>query len=1381
MREGARRLRARRTSWMAALVWLALGLPPVWLHQAPLPVAADEPRPPRPEIATFVGSPLGGRPTEVAQQPFGVAVSGRQTYVADPVNHLVRLLIDRTEFAFAGNGGLSVEGDGGEPSRAQLAGPYAVAPGRTTQLGLQVTGFDTYIADTFGHQVRKVSVTIPPIDSQKGAITAVIKTVAGSGAFGFSGDGGPAVAAKLNSPYGIAWDPAIDTVYVADTLNNRIRAVRHDGSIDTVVGTGAAGFSADETAPLKVALNQPRGLALDGRGRLYIADTFNQVVRLYDPSQGSVTIVAGTGGAGFTDGVVATSARLRQPAAVAVDPSGTLYVADAGNHIVRQVGSDRVIHTVAGNGTPGFSGDDGPGTRAQLRAPFGVAVRPDGDLVIADTGNNYLRLLDASPSPDGNRQIHRLAGNGTPSFAGDGRRPGDVQLAGPSAALARLSSKEAADPSAPISGDRYVLDTFNHAVRSFSTGKTVRTMVGTGGAAGPPDRKPDGSLREGPSHLAYPMGMALDSAGANLYIADTFNNLVRKVELAKGNVTTVAGDGTAGFGGDGDLATSAQLSHPTGVAVDRDGNVFIADAYNGRVRRVDTLTHDISTVAGTGRLGFTGDAGPATRADLYLPHGVALDSAKPPNLYITDTFNHRVRKVDGSTGAISTVAGDGVPDFGDGQVATQAHLNRPWSAVVDSLNLYIADFLNHRVRKVDHATRAMSTLAGMSTPGLKGDAGPADTAEVGGPRGVNPIGATGAVLVADSFNDRIRWVGVTQAGVFRTRVDFEPTNLSRTSSPQTVTVSSTGSGLLVLGAIEPHPASRDFVVPAERNGCSRERLEPGTRCTFEVAFQPRGPGSRGGTVVIADDAQGNPHLVSLLGKATAPIVRLSAPNLSFSQPPGRVGPPQTLTLTNVGDGPLNIDGIQVAGGEFAQTNSCPPVVVPNASCVITVNFKQVPSGIRSSSLTVEDDAPGSPQAISLFGALAVPGVSLIPASLAFNQNLGGSSRAQVVTLVNNGNAPLTLTGIREFGDFVQTNNCPAQVAVNASCTIRVTFVPSARGVREGQVLLADDATDSPQKLNLVGIGTLPSAGLTPDELRFNQNVGTTSPSSSVTLENRGDGPLTIGGITATGGYAKTTNCPHTVAPHDSCTINVTFTPAAAGPQNGSLIVTTDSDGLAGSQQTVRLVGAGLAPAVRLAPTLLRPRQNVGGQSPPETVTLTNTGDGVLTIRDSRTLRGAFRDYAIASECDTSIGPGDSCTLTVTFKPQAAGPRQATLLITDDAGGNPHEVRLEGFGTVPRAELSSKSLNFGSVGRNTTRLAPPVILASSGNGPLTIRSIGPPTGSFSLTNNCPGVLAPGAICLISVAFNPTVAGPLSGQVTISTDAGTQIVELHGTGA
>src|SRR6266849_8354761 len=363
-----------------AVLLVGVTLPQFALNP-PLAVQAAAPVPGRPQLATYAGAPAAGKPTDVAQQPFGLAVFGRYTFVADPANHVVRLLTDNNEVAFAGAGSLAVAGDGSDPAKAQLAGPYAVAIGQVTQIGYQVTGFDVYIADTFAHQVRKATVTIPSIDNPSGAQTAVISTIAGTGTFGYAGDQGPAATAKLNSPYGIAWDKQRNTVYVADTLNNRVRTIYGGGIIRPLVA-----------APL----NQPRGLAINGDW-LYIADTNNNVVRRFNLVTGSLTTVAGTGNAGYTDGVLATTALLRQPSGLAFDEKANLYIADTGNNVVRELAiGDHYLRTVAGTGKAGEFGDGGPAILAQLAAPTAVAVRPNGDVVIADTGNNLVRILEGS-------------------------------------------------------------------------------------------------------------------------------------------------------------------------------------------------------------------------------------------------------------------------------------------------------------------------------------------------------------------------------------------------------------------------------------------------------------------------------------------------------------------------------------------------------------------------------------------------------------------------------------------------------------------------------------------------------------------------------------------------------------------------------------------------------------------------------------------------------------------------------------------------------------------------------------------------------------------------------------------------------------------------
>ena len=1404
------------------LFGVALALPPVVLS-TPLHAAAAVPAAgaASPHIATYAGAPAGGKPTEVAQQPFGVAVSGRYTYIADPANHVVRLLIDNSEVAFAGNGSLATEGDGADPAKAQLAGPYAVAVGNVSQVGYQVTGFDVYIADTFGHQIRKATVTIPPIDSPSGTQTAVITTIAGTGAFGFAGDGGLATGARLNSPYGIAWDKLRNTVYLSDTLNNRIRAIRSDGTITTVAGSGAAGYNPAEKNALKSALNHPRGLAVDDKGRVYIADTYNNVIRLLDPGSGTIRTVAGTGAAGYGDGMAATGAALRAPSGLALDAQGDIYIADTGNHVVRELGPDGAIHTVAGTaGKPGEFGDGGPAILAQLNSPMMVAVRPDGDVLIADSGNNLVRVLEGAVAAGPTRQIHVLAGNGTPSFAGDGKPPAQAQFASPGVILSKLSSDQPPNPDVPaVAGTRYVLDTFNNAVRAFQTADAdpndnhatadgdaddVSTVVGKAPPA--PGPLTLGPVRSG-NALAYPMGMALDAEGNRLYVADTFNNQIRVVDLRTNGTTTVAGTGSAGYSGDGGPAGKATFSYPTGVAVDSRGNLFIADTYNGVIREIAAsgsspinASSPISTVAGTGRLGFSGEGGPAATADLYFPYGVALDSANPRNLYITDSFNHRVRRITDVTNAdpskrlIQTVAGDGGQDFADGS-AGAAHFDRPWSATVDQQSLYVADYLNHRVRKIDLASGAVSTMAGPGTSGLKGDVGPAVAGELDGPRGLSAIGSSGALLVADSFNNRLRWVGVTEAGIQRTEVNFDPTNLAGTSQPQSVTVQSKGSGLLVMGAVDLGANSNDFYLDPATNTCARVRLEPGTSCSFRVAFQPRAAGAHSGNVVIPDDATGGQQVVRLTGQATAPLVTLSPPTVLINQPANSAPTPQVVTLSNNGNGLLHINSIgldQRTDRDFSQSNNCPSVMAPKSTCAITVTMSQIAQGdkrTRTGTLTVRDDAAGNTvadptaggtsQSVPLTGSLAQSGVSFAPQGLTFVQNVGTPSPPATLMLRNSGAAPLHLSGIRDDGDFVQTNNCPPALAPGASCALSVSFLPTTTGERDGYIVVADDSLDSPQKVPVTGIATMGMGNLGPDRLTFSQNVGETTAAQSAILTNTGDGPMTIQNVSTTGDYHASPRCPSLLLPHQSCTIGVTFTPQAPGIRKGELVVTDDANAAPGSQETVRLNGFGHQPVASLSATLLSPSANVGNAAGAQTVIVTNTGDGALTIRGIGIGGPAAGDYSQSSNCLRSLGIGASCSITVNFSPRAYGARNATLTLLDNGQGGSQAITLHGSGGAPHAILSNAFLNFGGRGVGSSSAPQNVVLFNSGTGTLSISGLSA-SGDFSMSSSCGSTLGSGASCMISVTFSPQGTGPRSGAVTITDNAGTQRITLSGVG-
>src|SRR5439155_1671346 len=396
-------------------------------------------------------------------------------------------------------------------------------------------------------------------------------------------------------------------------------------------------------------------------------------------ASGTITTYAGSD-SGLGDGGRASAARLDAPEGVALDSAGSLYIADSTNNSIRKVSPGGTISTYAGSGPPppccsggGFSGDGGPATAAQLNAPVGVALDPAGNLYIADRDNQRIRRV----TPGGTTSTY--AGSGSLGFSGDGGPATAAQLHAPGGV--------ALDPA----GNLYIADRTNHRIRRVSTDGTIATYAGSGSLGFSGDGGPATAARLNMS-LG---GVALDSAG-NLYIADLLNERIRKVSPV-GTISTYAGNGGYGFWGDGGPGTAAQL-RPRGMALDPAGNLYIADFGNGRVRKV-TPGGTISTYAGTGTPGFAGDGGPAIDAQLCFPVGVALDSAG--NLYIADSNNNRIRKVTPG-GTISTYAGTGLQGFsGDGGPAIDAQLWFPVGVALDSAgNLYIADQENQRIRKV---------------------------------------------------------------------------------------------------------------------------------------------------------------------------------------------------------------------------------------------------------------------------------------------------------------------------------------------------------------------------------------------------------------------------------------------------------------------------------------------------------------------------------------------------------------------------------------------------------------------------------------------------------------------------------------------------------
>jgi sugar lactone lactonase YvrE len=595
----------------------------------------------------------------------------------------------------------------------------------------------------------------------------VLTVVAGNGIPDFAGNGGPATKASLFLPTAVALDAA-GNLYISDSYNNMVRKVSPAGIISTFAGTGAALFDGDNVPAITASLSYPAGLALDSAGNLYIADATNQRIRKVSATTGLISTVAGNGKPGYQqsdDGHAAVNAMLNSPLGVAVDATGNVYIADCANSRVRIVSPAGIIATYAGNGGYTFSGDTGLATNASLDFPNAVALDSSGNLYIADSGNQRIRMVSATT-----KTISTVAGDATAGFSGDGPAK--------SVSLGGWGGSGPLGVTLDSSGNLYIADTYNYRIRKVSGGN-MTTIAGSG----IPGASSDGGSATS-AVLGNTLAVATDSQG-NVYVAETFR--VRKI--SGGKITTVAGNGTIGYSGDGGPATSAQLSKIGGITVDSAGSLYIATNDNEVVRKVSG--GKIFTVAGNGGFGYA--EGQATSVPLAGPGGMAVDSAG--NLYIADRFNNRIRKVSG--GVISTVAGNGTAgSSGDGGPATKASLAAPSGVAVDAAgNLYLADLGNGRIRVVSASDGTISTLAQVAYPvaiavdnsgsvyvadqahdaivkvaggntsivagnglyGFSGDGGAATSAALRVPSGV-AVDATGNLYIADTNNNRVREV-----------------------------------------------------------------------------------------------------------------------------------------------------------------------------------------------------------------------------------------------------------------------------------------------------------------------------------------------------------------------------------------------------------------------------------------------------------------------------------------------------------------------------------------------------------------------------------------------------------------------------------------------
>ncbi len=605
-------------------------------------------------------------------------------YIADRNNHRIRKVDTRGIITtVAGNGTAGFSGDGGKATQAQLNLPSGVAVDDKGNI---------YISDRSNNRVRVVD--------NKGTIT----TFAGNGGDRYSGDSGPATKAQLSKPFGLALDKK-GNLYIADRENNRVRKVNPQGIITTVAGDGGFFFMGDNGPSYRASIAGPTGIVVDKNGILYIADRNNNRIRSVD-TQGMIRTVAGTGQQDYNgESEIARDTNLYLPFGVALDQDGKLLIIDRSHYRIRRIDPRRgSIETVAGNGVKMFAGDGGPATGAKLSFPHGIAVDKKGNVIFSDKGHYRIRRV----SPDG--IIQTIAGNGIRGNIGDDLPALKASLYG--ATSLKLNDKDEIFTISPSS--------FVSILRKIDEKGMMRKVLDTVSKnylESIAKSKYKGKVQTGELAIITTFSdIAFDHKG-NMFISDRINHQIRKVS-AQGKITTIAGTGESAYYGDGGPASEAAFRDPSALVTDKAGNLYIADAANNMIRKIDTQGI-VTTFAGNGNHENSGDGGPALKAGIRNIDYLAMSPTG--ELHIVGMNSHIVRKIT-KDGNIMTVAGTGDQGFfGDGGPATKAMLKSPSAITFDSKgNLYISDMGNNRIRKVD-TSGIITTFAGSGTFGWAQD------------------------------------------------------------------------------------------------------------------------------------------------------------------------------------------------------------------------------------------------------------------------------------------------------------------------------------------------------------------------------------------------------------------------------------------------------------------------------------------------------------------------------------------------------------------------------------------------------------------------------------------------------------------------------------
>jgi hypothetical protein len=1144
-------------------------------------------------ISTAIGGGPNGIPGINANnyQPYEVAVDSSNNiyFAALQLNRIFKISTTGIVTVVAGNGVAGYKGDNGLATEAELYNPIGVAVDSSDNV---------YIGDYNNCLIRKVTASTGKIST----IAGVVITPTSGAPYtqcGYNGNGIKANTANLNGPQGVAVNSTTGDVYFTEFYSGVVR--KNPGGSPTadivlVAGSGGSSTSGqncggsapygDTGTATSAFLCYPNAVAIDtsvspanvfvtqsaSGNRCDVQEVVGSSGKIYEVA-GSVTL-----GCGFTDNVNALKGQLYDPWQMHLTVSGsttTMQVADYNNARIRQftltyassVPTPGNISTIAGKGENGWCNDDGESALDVCMGPVGIAYDSSGNYYEGDYGAQRIRKVTKSNGfistidgwgPDGGTQVSFSNPVGLSGEVG-----GTPSLYYPVGVYAN-----------PTTGYVYAGGYYGQAYYKWNSATNeIYSFAGSGqpGFAG------DGSAASSTAtNLNYPEGLAQDSSG-NTFIADSNNCAIREVNTG-GDISTVAGGTSGSLKGCGYTNTSAvdsQFNQPVAIAIDSSNNKYISDLYNYAIRKITESTQEVTTIAGGNGSGFSGDAGPATAAQISSPEGITLDGAG--NIYFADYNNQRIREIVALTGILQTVAGTGQAGYdGDGP-AVERELYYPVGVVSDpSGNLFIADYDNNLLRWVT-PTGAMITFAGTppggptASNGFSGDGGPALKAQLYQPEMISRDGS-GNIYVADYQNFRIREVTPFAGyGLSTANLSFETQPTGTTSDFQAVTVSAVGPT-----TISNITATTGF---SEIDDCVGESLTANQNCEIDVYFSPTAPGKDYGSITLTSNAffAANPHIISVSGVGGGLKITGS---LAFGTIPLKTATPLTVTLTASGTA-VTLDKIYMSSTTYYSITggTCPDAGGPlaaNASCTIIVTYDPTVLGSDKSTLVVTSSDPASPLLTQATGTGTEVKTSL--SSIAFGSISYGTNKTIDLTISNTGTASFTLAETISGAGFSVSSTgktCTTSLAAGTSCVLPIEYDPSAVGTNSGTLSLTTNGGSSPV-LPLSGTATT-DASVSPTSLAFGTITHGTTKTMDLTVKNVGTiASLSVGtSITGTGSADFTVlstgnTCTSGVAPGDTCTLPVEFKPAAAAAYSATLTITTNG----GSNPTVALTGTG---------------------------------------------------------------------------------------------------------------------------------------------------------------------------------------------------------------